>query len=302
MPASAAPTISVVTPSYNQAEFLEEAIQSVLGQSYPRVEYVVVDGGSSDGSPEIIRRYAERLAYWCSEPDSGHADALNKGFARTSGEVMCWLNSDDKYVSGAFSVVGRIFAAHPEVEWISSVYPIAWNRSGEATFVEDAGGFSRRPFLEGATLPSSRRGSRSFVQQESTFWRRSLWERAGGRVDPTLELAADFDLWARFYEHADLYGVAALLGGFRVHPEQRTAGRRERYVAEAESILDRYAEGARSARGAARSAIRRLVGGRTTGRSRSVATSLLERLSLASPARTFVWLDDDWRLVRHVVI
>jgi glycosyltransferase involved in cell wall biosynthesis len=275
----------------------------VLGQRYPSVEYVIVDGGSSDGSAEIIERHADRLAYWCSEPDAGHGDGLNKGFAHTTGDVMAWLNSDDKYVSGAFSVVGQIFAAFPEVEWLSSVYPLAWNRFGEAVFWEDAGGFSRPSFFGRATLPSARWYSRSFVQQESTFWRRSLWERAGGRVDTSLALAADFELWARFYQHAELHGVAAFLGGFRVHSDQRTSGRRDEYVAEAESILRRYG-GAPPGRlgGTARRMARRLTRGCSLRQSGTLATRGLARLSVANPARTFVWVDDDWRLVPHVVI
>ena len=101
------PTISIVTPSYNQAQFIEDTIQSVLGQGYPNLEYVVIDGGSTDGSVDIIRRYAERLKYWTSERDGGQYDAINRGFAHTTGEIMAWLNSDDKYTPWAFSIVGR---------------------------------------------------------------------------------------------------------------------------------------------------------------------------------------------------
>jgi glycosyltransferase involved in cell wall biosynthesis len=297
------PTISIVTPSYNQGAFLEEAMTSVLGQLYPHVEYVVVDGGSTDGSVQLIEKYAERLSYWCSEPDGGHYDAINKGFSRTSGEIMAWLNSDDKYVSGAFSVVGQIFSAFPEVEWLSSVYPLGWNRFGEAVACADAGGFSRASFLRAATLPSPSWYSRRFIQQESTFWRRSLWERAGGRVDTSIALAADFELWARFYQHADLFGVAAILGGFRLHPDQKTWERQTEYVAEAESVLRRYG-GAPYGQleGTARTLLRRLTRGRSLRHSWSWTNRVLSQFPLANPTRTFVWAGTRWRAIPDFVI
>ena len=234
------PTISIVTPSYNQGQFLEETIQSVLTQEYPNLEYVVIDGGSSDGSVETIRKYADRLTYWVSEPDQGQYDAINKGFAHTSGEIMAWLNSDDKYAPRAFSVVGDIFSTYPGVEWITSVHPVSWNERGQAVAVDFTGGFSRQSFFKGGNFPGRGSHGRRWIQQESTFWRRSLWERAGGRVDTSLQLAADFELWARFFQQADLYGVSALLGGFRAHGNQLSVHRRAQYMAESERVLRSY--------------------------------------------------------------
>src|SRR5579885_2056927 len=124
MDASVLPSISIVTPSYNQGEFLEQTLQSVLGQDVPRLEYIVVDGGSSDASPDIIRRYASRLAWWVSERDGGQYDAINKGFARATGEIMAWINSDDLYLPWALSVVAEIFATHPQIQWITSAHPL----------------------------------------------------------------------------------------------------------------------------------------------------------------------------------
>ncbi|MDH4242063.1 MAG: glycosyltransferase, partial [Phycisphaerae bacterium] len=132
---SVAPSISIVTPSYNQGRFLEEAICSVLAQSYRNVEYVVIDGASTDDSVEVVRKYEDRLAYWVSEPDKGQYDAINKGFARTTGEIMAWLNSDDKYTPWALAVVADIFRTFPHVEWITSIHPIRWNERGQAVHV-----------------------------------------------------------------------------------------------------------------------------------------------------------------------
>lgn len=234
------PTISVVTATLNRANYLGPAMRSVLDQDYPRVEYVVVDGGSTDGSVDLIRRHADRLAWWCSEKDAGHFDALNKGFAHTAGEVMAWLNSDDMYLPWAFQVVGEIFATFPEVEWLTTLFPLLWDARGRATHCKRVDGFSREGFRRGEYFPRNGALYSGWIQQESTFWRRSLWDKAGGRVDSSLRVAGDFELWARFFDHADLYGVTTPLGGFRIHGEQFTQTQIARITAVCDETLRRH--------------------------------------------------------------
>jgi glycosyltransferase involved in cell wall biosynthesis len=201
------PQISLVTPVFNSAKYIEQTIHSVLAQNYPNLEYFIIDGGSTDGTVDIIRKYESQISGWLSEPDNGMYDALNKGFARTSGEVMGWISATDQLHTGGLSVVGSVFRDLPEVEWITG-RPTGFNEEGMTTLVLDLPRWSRNRFLAGANR---------YIQQESTFWRRTLWERAGSHMDASRRNGADFELWVRFFRHAKLYPVDALIGGFRSH-------------------------------------------------------------------------------------
>ena len=226
------PKITMVTPSYNQGEYLEECIDSILGQGYPNLEYIIMDGGSTDHSPAIIKKYEKYLAYRQSEPDGGQYWAVNEGFKRSGGEIMGWLNSDDKLHPGSLSIVSTVFKARREIEWIMG-RPTGWDESGNLEYCLDPlPVWSRNDFFQ-------RKFGSFFIQQESTFWRRSLWDRAGGGLDLGLVHAADFELWARFFRFAQLYSVDALLGGFRRHSEQKTASILPKYMAEAHGVIDR---------------------------------------------------------------
>jgi glycosyltransferase involved in cell wall biosynthesis len=244
--------ISIVTPSYQQGRFLEEAIRSVLEQNVD-VEYVVVDGGSTDESVEVIERYADRLTAWRSERDGGQYDAINKGFALTRGEIMGWLNADDVYAPNALSVVEDIFRLFPEVEWLTSTLAVTANERGQIHNVRRVAVFDRRAFYRGFNLPRIGEHASNFIPQESTFWRRSLWDRVGGSLDASLEFAGDFDLWARFYDEAELWGVRAFVGILRSQPLQKSRVGYEPYMTEAEQVLaerggGRYSRQERTAR------------------------------------------------------
>jgi hypothetical protein len=233
------PRISVVTPCLNQGAFLEETIRSVLDQNYPNLEYVVVDGGSTDGSIEIIKKYADRLSWWTSEPDGGHFDAINKGFARTSGEIMGWINSDDKYLPWTFSTLADVMTALPQVEWITSRFHFFWDERGHAVNCEEHPGFSSELILRGGTLLASDWPSWAFMQQESTFWRRALWQKTGG-LDTQWSLAGDFDLWMRFARFAEVYSLPVPLAGFRRHDQQKTAHQMQEYLRQARESFRRH--------------------------------------------------------------
>ncbi|NIS70622.1 MAG: glycosyltransferase [Proteobacteria bacterium] len=295
--------ISIVTPSYNQAKFLEDCICSVLNQNCSNIEHVIIDGASTDGSVSIIRKHEDHLAYWVSEPDKGQYDALNKGFAKTTGEIMAWLNSDDKYTAWALSVVADVFSCFPEVEWITSAYPIVWNEKGQAIGCHYCGGFNRKSFLRGANLCRPSRYAGSWIQQESTFWRRSLWERAGSFVEASLQFAGDFELWARFFQYADIYAVGAPLGGFRSHGNQKTMTCMGEYLAEAENVLLHYGG---KPYGKLESMVRRygwyVLGNRSLKRLPTAVGSLLTRLSVLYPVKTCTWMGDKWQIVTDYAV
>jgi glycosyltransferase involved in cell wall biosynthesis len=201
------PKISLVTPVWNSGSYIEQTVRSVLAQGYPSLEYFIVDGGSTDGTLDVIRKYENQISGWISEKDNGMYDAINKGFARTSGEIMGWISATDMLHIGGLRVVGSVFQHFPEVEWITGL-PTVFHENDMTTAVHPQTRWSRHRFLAGANRA---------IQQESTFWRRSLWDKAGGYVDASRRYVSDFELWVRFFRHAQIYPVAALIGGFRMH-------------------------------------------------------------------------------------
>lgn len=224
------PTIAIVTPSYDQGEFVERTIRSVLDQGYPALRYAVQDGGSNDGTRAILDEYRSRLTACASEPDDGQGDAINKGFERVDGEIMGWLNSDDVLLPGALAAVARHFANHPETD---VVY-------GHRALIDDCdnqiGAWIMPPHEDG-TLELV-----DFIPQETLFWRRRIWERAGGRIDPSFRYALDWDLLLRFLDAgARFERLPYVIGGFRVHPDQKTTGQLEVGLEEVHQIrLDRH--------------------------------------------------------------
>lgn len=240
------PVFSIVTPSYNQGGFIEETINSVLSQEGDfYIDYVIVDGASTDNSVDIIRKYEGLLKdnryfircrgltfSWVSEKDQGQYHAINKGFSMTKGEIMAWLNSDDKYTPWAFKTVADVYARFPKIKWLTGMHG-SWNQKGMMVGVNADIYFTKRLVLNGF-YPCEKRW---FIQQESTFWKRSLWEEAGGKIDEHMCFAGDFKLWTAFMEYANLYKVHAVLGGFRAQSGQKTATNMEEYMTEVRNIL-----------------------------------------------------------------
>jgi len=227
------PLFSIVTCSYQQGRYLDATMRSVLDQDYPALEYAVVDGGSTDGSVEVIRSHQAALAWWVSEPDRGQTDALIKGFARAQGELCGWLCSDDLLLPGALAQVAEFFERHPHID---AVY-------GDALWI-DAQGNYLRPKREMGFNRFVMLFDHNYIAQPSMFWRRSLYERVRG-LDADFNLAMDADLWERFSRHTRIAHLDAYLSCMRYYPEQKTRamkpqGRREDARIRARSALDAW--------------------------------------------------------------
>lgn len=220
------PTISIVMPSLNSEKYIDEAIESVLNQNYPRLEFIVIDGGSTDNTIDIIRKYEKQLAYWISEKDNGHGHALNKGFIRSTGDIMAWLNSDDKYAPNAFFTVAKVFSQFPDVNWLVGKNSW-WNKAGQQTA-------QKHVFKN---IYDFLLGNYRWIQQESVFWRRTLWEKAGSYINEDYSFMVDGELWTRFFLENDLWHLDAVLSGYRVHDTNRATLFMDRVLAEMEKAI-----------------------------------------------------------------
>ncbi len=203
------PRISIVTASYNQAAYVEWTVRSVFLQRYPNLEYIVMDGGSDDGTADVLAHYRDRFAHFVSERDGGQSDAIRRGFERSTGDVMAWLNSDDLLAPGALHFVARYFARHPSVDVIYS-HRCMINNTGHVI------GYWILPRHSSYLM---RRWD--LLPQETCFWRRRLF-RAAGNVDATFRFAMDYDLFVRYMKRGRFQRVNRFLGAFRIHDKSKT--------------------------------------------------------------------------------
>jgi glycosyltransferase involved in cell wall biosynthesis len=208
------PKITVITPSFNQGRFIDQTIKSVLEQNYPNLEYLVVDGGSTDETIDILHSYGEQIT-WLSESDRGQTDAINKGLLLATGEVIGYLNSDDMLMPGALLKVGVFFKDHPQISWLT----------GNCLIVDQNGQEIRRliTFYKKLWLRIRSTGMLAvmdYISQPATFWRWGVIERIG-YFDEACDYAMDYDYWLRLRKYYQLYYLDETLACFRVHPESK---------------------------------------------------------------------------------
>ncbi|MCI0607914.1 MAG: glycosyltransferase [Anaerolineae bacterium] len=217
--------ISIITPSFNQARYLETTIQSVLSQDYPRIEYILIDGASTDGSVEIIKKYENHLAYWVSEKDAGQADAINKGLARAKGEIIAWLNSDDYYLPNTISSAVKVFEEKPDVVMVYGDI-LAVDEQGKTINVLKYKQLSLEDLL-----------CFQIIGQPAVFFRREVYEKTG-RLDPTFHFLLDHHLWIRIAKQGKILHIPQTWSAARYHAEAKNRAKAAEFGREAFRILD----------------------------------------------------------------
>ena len=221
--------VSIITPSYNQAKYLEQTIRSVLNQDHPHIEYIVVDGKSKDGSVDIIKKHADDLAFWVSEKDKGQADAINKGFAHATGEIIAWLNSDDYYLPGTISAVVKVFEKNPDVVLVY----------GNMLAVDENGSTFNTQTYKQLTL----RDLLCFhiIGQPAVFMRRSALQKTGG-LDPSFHFLLDHLLWIQIAKQGKFLHVDQTWAAARYHAEAKNVAKATEFGREAFRILETIAQ------------------------------------------------------------
>lgn len=238
LPPTALPRITIVTPATAHDEYLEATIRSVVCQDYFNLEYIVIDDGTSSDRRRIRQKYELELRWQNCPPGTELCAALNLAFAKSSGEIMGWLEPGDLMHTNGLYVIGSIFALFQNVEWITA-RPFNFSPNGLPAGIKHLERWTRMRFLAGGN---------KYIHRDTTFWRRSLWERAGGSLATEFGLASEFELFVRFFRHALLYSVDALIGGYRTHPGNHSAsGSHRRYNQICDQIADRELAGIKGA-------------------------------------------------------
>lgn len=221
--------VSIITPSFNQASYLEQTMRSVLGQEYPDIEYIVIDGASTDGSVDIIKKHADRLAYWVSEKDHGQAEAINKGMARAQGDIVAWLNSDDYYLPGAVAAAVRAFDENPDAALVYA----------DMLAVDERGQTTNELKYQQLTLEDLL--CFQIIGQPAVFIRRSALQKTGG-LDPTFHFLLDHMLWIRIAQQGKIIHVNQTWAAARYHAEAKNRAKAAEFGREAFRILEVVAQ------------------------------------------------------------
>ena len=229
------PRVSIVTPSYNQGQFIEETIRSVLLQGYPDLEYIIIDGGSTDGSVEIIRKYEPWLAYWVSEKDKGQAEAINKGFRRARGDIVAWLNSDDTYLPGTVSAAVAAFEAEPDMDLLF----------GDCNIMDEYGRVRELIHTTKFDLPGLLRTN--LIPQPATFFRRRVLDSVGF-LDPGFHYAMDYEFWLRIARRHRIQHIPTVLANFRMYSNSKSVSQLDGFYDELVTIFERAAQDPQMAR------------------------------------------------------
>jgi len=227
------PKISIVTPSFNQGNFIEETIQSVLNQAYPNLEYLVIDGGSTDGTLDILRKYSDRLR-WISEPDGGQASAINKGLQLATGEILAFLNSDDLYLPGALPRAARFFMANLDAAWVS----------GRCITIDAEQQPTRKLITHYKNFWLHFRSYKvllvlNYISQPATFWRKSVFNELGP-LEESLHYTMDYEYWLRIGKHYRLYSLPQELAVFRLHANSKSGSTASKQFEEQYRVAETY--------------------------------------------------------------
>ncbi|MCX7745000.1 MAG: glycosyltransferase [Flavobacteriales bacterium] len=211
------PKISVVTPSFNQGKYIEETIRSVIMQGYPNLEYIIIDGGSTDNTVDIIKKYQNYITYWISEKDKGQTHAINKGFDKASGEILAYINSDDVYMPYTFRLVAELFKKF-KIHWLTGIQSRLVEHNVISPKRDAVKLFNQYLYKNGYHVGSLF----GWNQQCSTFWSSELFFKVGRRFDEKFNHAMDIDMWIRMSNFSELISVEAILALMRLHPDQKS--------------------------------------------------------------------------------